>query len=435
MSRESEVSASVVERKEPASMSNSMASDGANAIRVSLLTAGRDKPYAFGLATELVSKGVILDVVGGNEFDFQEFRNTPGLNFLNLKGDQRSEASLGEKAFRVLKYYARLIRYTATAKAPIFHILWNNKFDFPDRVLLMLYYRFLGKKILFTAHNVNAGKRDSNDSFLNRLTLRIQYRLAHQIFVHTAKMKDELMEEFQVPAGRITIIPFGINNAVPVTSLSQSEARQRLGIAADKKTILFFGHITPYKGLEYLVSAFERLSGERDDLCLIVAGGPKNCETYWNEIQQMAGAGVRDGRILLRPQFIPDADTEIYFKAADVLVLPYTHVYQSGVLFLGYSFGLPALAADVGSLRDDIVEGETGFLFKSKDSSDLAITIERYFSSDLFRELPARRPRIRAFANERHSWEEVGKLSIEAYSRLLQPLSTGAMPRALEKAP
>ena len=435
MSRESEVSASVVERKEPASMSNSMASDGANVIGVSLLTAGRDKPYAFGLATELVSKGVILDVVGGNEFDFEEFRNTPGLNFLNLKGDQRSDASLGKKAFRVFKYYARLIRYTATAKAPIFHILWNNKFDFSDRVLLMLYYRFLGKKILFTAHNVNAGKRDSNDSLLNRLTLRIQYRLAHQIFVHTAKMKDELMEEFQVPTDRITIIPFGINNAVPVTSLSQSEARQRLGIAVDKKTILFFGHITPYKGLEYLVRAFERLSGEREDLCLIIAGGPKNCETYWNEIQQMASAGVRQGRILLRPQFIPDADTEIYFKAADVLVLPYTHVYQSGVLFLGYSFGLPALAADVGSLGDDIVEGETGFLFKSKDSSDLARTIERYFASDLFRELMARRPRIRTFANERHSWEEVGKLTIDAYSRLLQTLSTGDMPRALEKAP
>jgi D-inositol-3-phosphate glycosyltransferase len=435
MSRESEVSASVVERKEPASMSNSMASDGANEIHVSLLTAGRDKPYAFGLATELVSKGVILDVVGGDEFDFEDLRNRPGLNFLNLKGDQRSDAGLSEKAFRVLKYYARLIRYTATAKAPIFHILWNNKFDFPDRVLLMLYYRFLGKKILFTAHNVNAGKRDSNDSFLNRLTLRIQYRLAHQIFVHTGKMKDELMEEFQVPAGRITTIPFGINNAVPVTSLSQSEARQRLGIAADKKTILFFGHITPYKGLEYLVSAFERLSGERDDLCLIVAGGPKNCETYWNEIQQMATAGVREGRILLRPQFIPDADTEIYFKAADVLVLPYTHVYQSGVLFLGYSFGLPALAADVGSLGEDIVEGETGFLFKTKDSSDLARTIERYFASDLFGELAARRAGIRAFANERHSWEEVGKLTIGAYSKLLQPLSTGDMPRAVEKTP
>ena len=68
-------------------------------------------------------------------------------------------------------YYAKLIRYAATAKPRIFHILWNNKFEFFDRTLLMLYYRLLGKKIVLTVHNVNAGRRDSKDTRLNRLTL------------------------------------------------------------------------------------------------------------------------------------------------------------------------------------------------------------------------------------------------------------------------
>ena len=61
-----------------------------------------------------------------------------------------------------------------------------------------------------------------------------------------------------------------------------------------------------------------------------------------------------EGRVLLRADYIPDDETEIYFKAADVLVLPYRQIYQSGVLFLGYSFGLPVLAADVGSLKDEM---------------------------------------------------------------------------------
>ena len=95
-------------------------------------------------------------------------------------------------------YYARLIRYAATAKPRIFHILWNNKFESFDRTLLMLYYKVLGKKIVLTVHNVNAGRRDSKDTRLNRLTLRIQYRLADHIFVHTEKMKRELIEEFGV---------------------------------------------------------------------------------------------------------------------------------------------------------------------------------------------------------------------------------------------
>ncbi len=96
---------------------------------------------------------------------------------------------------------------------------------------------------------------------------------------------------------------------------------------------------------------------------------------------------MQSGRVLLRADFIPDDETEVYFKAADVLVLPYRHIYQSGVLFLGHSFGLPVLAADVGSLKDDIVEGKTGFVFRPEDPVDLAKTIERYFASDLYAEL------------------------------------------------
>ena len=109
----------------------------------------------------------------------------PGVNFLNLRGNQRPEAGLVSKILRVLTYYARLIRYAATAEPEIFHILWNNKFEFFDRTLLMLYYKALGKKMILTAHNVNAGKRDSEDTRLNRLTLRTQYRFADHIFVHT----------------------------------------------------------------------------------------------------------------------------------------------------------------------------------------------------------------------------------------------------------
>src|SRR5258707_920518 len=169
----------------------------------------------------------------------------------------------------------KVMHYAATAKPKIFHILWNNKFQLFDRTLLTLFYRLLGKKIFLTVHNVNAAKRDSKDTLLNRLTLRTQYRLAHHIFVHTQKMKLELCEQFGVRGARVTVIPFGINNAVPITSLSRSEARQRLGISADKKTILFFGRITPYKGLEYLISAFQRII-HHDEFQLIVVGRPEN---------------------------------------------------------------------------------------------------------------------------------------------------------------
>jgi hypothetical protein len=67
--------------------------------------------------------------------------------------------------------------------------VWNNKFEYVDRTLLMLYYMLLGKRIVLTAHNVNARRRDSEDTRLDRLTLEAQYRSAAHIFVHTEKME------------------------------------------------------------------------------------------------------------------------------------------------------------------------------------------------------------------------------------------------------
>ncbi len=189
-------------------------------IAVTLLTGGGDRPYAFGLATELIAKGAALELIASDELDCPDLNGRPGVKFLNLRGDQRPDASLAKKVTRVLVYYVKLLRYAATAEPKIFHILWNNKFLFFDRTLLTLYYRLLGKKIVLTLHNVNAGRRDSADSFLNRITLRIQYRLADHSFVHTEKMKSELMEEFGVRGTRVTVIPFGINNAVPNTTLT-----------------------------------------------------------------------------------------------------------------------------------------------------------------------------------------------------------------------
>src|SRR6266487_834300 len=114
-----------------------------------------------------------------------------------------------------------------------------------------------------------------------------------------------------------------------------------------------------------------------------------------------------------------DDETEIYFNAADVLVLSYTEVFQSGVIFLGYSFGLPAIVADVGSLKGEVIEGETGFVFKARDSSDLASKIENYFASELFHNLETRRAEIQAYANDRYSWDKVAAVTTSVYSRLL----------------
>ena len=387
--------------------------------RVALLTGGGDKPYALGMAMALSSVGTPLDFIGSDELESPVLLNDPQIRFLNLRGDQRSDVSAAKKLLRVAIYYLRLLGYAATAEPKIFHILWNNKFQFFDRTVLILYYKLLGKKIPITVHNVNAGQRDANDTWLNRFSLRTQYRLADHIFVHTDKMKSEMVGGFSIAPEKVSVIPFGINNTVPNTTLSTSEAKRQVGVGATDKTMLFFGNIAPYKGLDILVAAFIDLAKADPRYRLLIVGRPKQDSGSWRRIEEViARSEVRD-RVEKRIEFVPDEETELYFKAADVLILPYRHVFQSGVLFLGYSFGLPAIVTDVGSLREEIVEGETGFVAPSPHPAELSRTITRYFTSDLYRELGERRTKIKQYANDRYSWSKVAAMTTNVYSNLL----------------
>ena len=409
-------------KTKPVNSSDSKDSVASHEIAVSLLTGGSDKPYVFGLATELSSKGVTQDLIASDELDSSEFRDIPRLRFLKLRGDQNPHVGLWEKTARILSYYAKLIVYAATAKPKIFHVLWNNKFLHFDRTLLTYYYKLLGKKVVLTVHNVNTAKRDHSDTAFNRFTLQIQYGLADHLFVHTEKMKQELIDDFGVRAGRISVIPLGINNFAPQTNLTPAEAKRRLGIRSEEKAILFFGRITPYKGLEILVKAFQEGLSPSDNYRLMIAGRPEDATEaeYWVPIREKLREDVQKGRVLLRAEHIPDDETELFFKAADALVLPYRDIYQSGILFLGYSFGLPALAANVGSLKDEMIEGRTGFLFKPEDPAALAKAIERYFATDLYRDLGRRRQEIQDYARKGHDWNIVGQATIGVYGGLLK---------------
>lgn len=386
---------------------------------VGLLTGGQDRHYAAGLATALASQGIALDVIGSDDVDGSEMRSTAGIRFLNLHGSCGHAGALA-KLKRILLAYVRLMRYAASSQVRVVHILWNNRVEFFDRTLLMLYYKSLGKKAVLTAHNVNAGRRDSRDSVLNRLTLRIQYALADHIFVHTRRMKEELVQRFYVDEDAVSVIPYGINNAIPDTDITRAEARLRLGLESGDKVVLAFGAIKPYKGLEYLVAAFQSLAATGVNYRLIIAGEQKKgSEDYLARVQQTIERDSSRKQVIQKIGFIADEETELYFKAADVAALPYTDIFQSGILFMAFSFGLPVVASDVGSFREDVRDGETGFICRSRDPRDLAAALKRYFESDLYQHLDRRRQEIRSQMLAKHSWEEVATLTRNVYSRVL----------------
>jgi glycosyltransferase involved in cell wall biosynthesis len=372
------------------------------------------------LATTLSQRGIRVDVVGNDRVDNIDFHTSDRITFVDC-GGLRPNAGFLSKLLQLTAYYARLIAYVTLRSPKIVHILWNSKAEYFDRTLLTLYFKCLGKKIALTAHNVNKAKRDLCDSALNRLTLGVQYRLADQIFVHTEKMKSELVQELGVSPEPVVVIPFGTNIAVPDTELTATEAKGRLGVRLGEWTILFFGRIAPYKGLECLVEAFHRLARGDANCRLIIAGEPmKGFESYMDDIRRgIAGGGGAD-RILCRLEFIPDGETEVYFKAADVLVLPYRAIFESGVLFLAYRFGLPVIASDVGSFREELTNSGAGLLFEPGNSAALAANLDAFFKSELYKDRTKHGQRIREYSSVRQSWETVGEITERVYSGLLE---------------
>jgi len=158
---------------------------------------------------------------------------------------------------------------------------------------------------------------------------------------------------------------------------NQNDALNELGLATDKKYLLFFGFIRNYKGLDLLIQALADLS---PDVHLIVAG-----EVYgsFEKYQALIDELNLSDRIHLFNHYISDDEVGTYFSAADVCVLPYKGATQSGITAISHHFDLPIIATDVGGLKEKTRHNETGLIVKRPDGHLIANEIKHYFSDDL----------------------------------------------------
>ena len=146
-------------------------------LKVSLLTGGRDTYYAVPLAESLSQQpGVVLEVVGSDRYIGVPELVAQAVAVRKLHGDLDPAQSALRKGLRVARMYWDLFTYAARSDSAVFHILWENKFKVFDRTVLVAWYRLLGKRLIFTAHNVDADARDGKGGLrgtLGRLSLRL----------------------------------------------------------------------------------------------------------------------------------------------------------------------------------------------------------------------------------------------------------------------
>ncbi len=159
-------------------------------------------------------------------------------------------------------------------------------------------------------------------------------------------------------------------------NVPKSDAAKQLKLPPEKKTILFFGFIRDYKGLDLLIQAMDHLD---DSFQLVIAG---ECYGSFEKYTRLIEKSTFKQNIHVFNQYIGDPEVPNFFCAADVVVLPYKSATQSGITAIAHHFAVPIIATDVGGLKEIITHKETGLIVPEVDSKAIADAIHIYFNKN-----------------------------------------------------
>ncbi len=163
--------------------------------------------------------------------------------------------------------------------------------------------------------------------------------------------------------------------------IEPTDARARLGLT-ERPTMLFFGYVRRYKGLDLLIEALPRIR-ERVDAQLIVAG------EFYDDREQIEGRisalGLSDA-VKVFSDYIPNEEVHLYFSAAEVVVQPYRSATPSGVAQTAFNFNKPMIVSDLGVLAEVVPDGVAGYVVPPEDPVSLADSVIKFFDvgADVF---------------------------------------------------
>jgi glycosyltransferase involved in cell wall biosynthesis len=212
---------------------------------------------------------------------------------------------------------------------------------------------------------------------------------ARRFVVHSPALVEELVP---IVGGddRIVVIPHGATaRPVPLS-------------APETPSVLLFGRLEAYKGVEVLVGAMRIVWRHRPDATLTVAG------------QGDAARRVpSDPRITLRAEYIAEEDIEPLLSRASIVALPYTQASQSGVGLLAIAAGVPVVVSNLGGLPE--LAYDPSFVAEAGRPDALADRILRHLddAADV-------REAVLRHAREHFSWDHAAKLTTELYGGLLR---------------
>ncbi len=266
--------------------------------------------------------------------------------------------------------------------------------QYPSFILcLMLILKIFSVKVVLTVHNVISHE----PKLLSKYMLKRLYRYSNQIIVHSYFSRDQLISIFGIEKNKITKINHG-NYGFLLDSYHTGYRPPN-----EMFTILFFGYIREYKGLDVLLNAVSLPILRNKIFRLVIAGKPvEPFMRYNNMIKEL---NLKD-KVIKYLDYVPFEDVKSLFYDASVVVLPYRHIDQSGVLHLAYAFSRPVIASAVGGFPEVIENGYSGYLVPPEDTEALAGAINKLITDHNRVEILGKN----AFelSKSKFSWEQIG---------------------------
>ena len=206
--------------------------------------------------------------------------------------------------------------------------------------------RLHGASVVWTTHNVRP--HEGRDTPLERWYWSGVLRRVDAV-IHPSRASQAAVEaRYPALAGvPHAVVRMGHYRGSYPDSISRDEARAAFGIAEDAAVITFIGLVRPYKNVPRLIGLVRALPAERK-VVLLVGGEPLNPELR-SEIERAAGG---DPRVRLTLRHVPEDDVQRYLRAADLVVLPFTDITNSGSALLALSFDRPVLVPRRGAMGE-----------------------------------------------------------------------------------
>lgn len=309
----------------------------------------------------------------------------------------RSRRSLHPDSWRIS---CRVLKFTANRGADILHV---DDVDVSPRLALAL-PTFSRVPVMITVHDPEPHTGERN--WRKWLARRLAFSRARRFLLYNAALRDDFCRRYRIAPSAVEVGRLGIYDIVREWDSSSSNDTG--------STVVFFGRLSPYKGLDVFYEAVPMIADRVAGLRFVVAGRPVPGYTP-------PAPPTFDGSatLVVVDRYLSNAEVARLLRRASVVVCPYRDATQSGVILSAFAFGTPVVATAVGGLPEYVIPGRTGLLVPVGDPVSVANAVCRILE-DAALAAQLRRGIASAAQNEL-SWVPMADALLRAYERLARP--------------